>query len=122
MSAPKYCDDPDHCTYSDCPTAFCDRGAKHSFAAPTWLDGITAPKDGAVIVAVGRVISSDEISTWVDSFVADLTWHKDESGYEGWHYGRDNMTVARSLDDKVIVDYWIAMPSNAESSHAGTGR
>lgn len=25
MSAPKYCDDPDHCTYSDCPTAFCDR-------------------------------------------------------------------------------------------------
>ena len=21
----KYCDDPDHCTYSDCPTAFCDR-------------------------------------------------------------------------------------------------
>lgn len=35
MSAPKYCEDPDHCTYSDCPTAFCDRGAKHSFAAPT---------------------------------------------------------------------------------------
>ncbi len=21
----KYCDDPDHCTYSDCPAAFCDR-------------------------------------------------------------------------------------------------
>ena len=39
MSAPKYCDDPDHCTYSDCPTAFCDRGAKHSFAAPTLLGG-----------------------------------------------------------------------------------
>ena len=39
MSAPKYCDDPDHCTYSDCPTAFCDRGAKHSFAAPTGLGG-----------------------------------------------------------------------------------
>lgn len=37
MSAPKYCDDPDHCTYSDCPTAFCDRGAKHSFAAPPLL-------------------------------------------------------------------------------------
>lgn len=22
---PKYCPDPDRCTYSDCPTAFCDR-------------------------------------------------------------------------------------------------
>ena len=33
MSAPhKYCDDPDSCTYSDCPTAFCDKG-KHSLAA-----------------------------------------------------------------------------------------
>jgi hypothetical protein len=21
----KYCPDPDRCTYSDCPTAFCDR-------------------------------------------------------------------------------------------------
>lgn len=21
----KYCNDPDHCTYSDCPTAFCDK-------------------------------------------------------------------------------------------------
>lgn len=21
----RYCDDPDNCTYSDCPTAFCDR-------------------------------------------------------------------------------------------------
>jgi hypothetical protein len=21
----KYCPDPDHCTFSDCPTAFCDR-------------------------------------------------------------------------------------------------
>lgn len=25
MNAPKYCPDPDNCTYSDCPTAFCDR-------------------------------------------------------------------------------------------------
>ena len=31
MSAPKYCPDPDNCTYSDCPTAFCDReGSTHS--------------------------------------------------------------------------------------------
>lgn len=21
----RYCDDPDNCTYADCPTAFCDR-------------------------------------------------------------------------------------------------
>lgn len=27
MSVTKYCPDPDNCTYSDCPTAFCDRGS-----------------------------------------------------------------------------------------------
>jgi hypothetical protein len=32
MSANKYCPDPDSCTYSDCPTAFCDRNAEHSLA------------------------------------------------------------------------------------------
>lgn len=35
MSAPKYCHDPDNCTYSDCPTAFCDRKDQHSLAAPS---------------------------------------------------------------------------------------
>ena len=30
MSTRKYCDDPYHCTYSDCPTAFCDRAEKQS--------------------------------------------------------------------------------------------
>ena len=25
----KICDYPDHCTFSDCPTAFCDRGIKN---------------------------------------------------------------------------------------------
>lgn len=35
MSAPKYCNDPDHCTYSDCPTAFCDKGGStHSLQRP----------------------------------------------------------------------------------------
>lgn len=31
--SPKYCDDPDNCAYSDCPTAFCDRTQSR---APTW--------------------------------------------------------------------------------------
>lgn len=53
MSAPKYCDDPDHCTYSDCPTAFCDRGAKHSFAAPPLLaESVEYTK---TLVGCGRV-------------------------------------------------------------------
>lgn len=34
MSATKYCDDPDNCTYSDCPTAFCDRAG---YVHPTTL-------------------------------------------------------------------------------------
>ena len=34
----RYCDDPDHCTYSDCPTAFCDR---------KFANGTESPRPGA---------------------------------------------------------------------------
>lgn len=71
------------------------------------------PKDGSVIVAVGRVIVTDEISTFVESFVAAVRWEKDQSGYEGWHYNRDGMTVARALDDEVKIDWWTEYPTEA---------
>lgn len=71
------------------------------------------PKDGSVIVVVGRVIVTDEISTFVESFVASVRWEKDSSGFEGWHYNRDGMTVARALDDEVKIDWWIEYPTEA---------
>lgn len=73
------------------------------------------PKDGSVIVAVGRVIVTDEISTSVESFVAAVRWEKDQSGYEGWHYNRDGMTVARALDDEVKIDWWSNFPKEDDA-------
>jgi len=67
------------------------------------------PKDGTVIVAVGRVVWS-EFSTSVDRFVAAIRWEKDSSGYEGWHYSRDGLTVAREPGDEVKVDWWANFP------------
>ena len=46
----------------------------------------------------------------MDSFVAAVRWIKDQSNYEGWHYDRDGMTVARTLDDEVKVDWWAHFP------------
>jgi len=74
-----------------------------------WLDGSTAPKDGSYIVAVGRVIYSDDFTTCVDSFVAKITWRAEPN--EGWHYD-NNMSVANMLGDEVRVDYWLPMPAN----------
>ena len=52
MSAPKYCPDPDHCTYSDCPTAFCDRdGSTHSLQRPcsaATVEQLVAALDGLI--------------------------------------------------------------------------
>ena len=80
-------------------------------ACSAWLDG-NPLKDGTPIVAIGRVIWRDEYSTSVDSFVALIRWEKDQSGYECWHFDRDGMTVARTLDDEVMVDWWLPLPSN----------
>lgn len=71
------------------------------------------PQDGTHIVAVGRVICSDDISTWVEPFVAELIWETDRSGYEGWHHTRDQMSVARTLDDVVKIDWWVPVPKEA---------
>ena len=68
------------------------------------------PQDGTIIVAVARVIWSDEFSTSVDQFVAAILWEKDSSGYEGWHYTHTGLTVARELGDEVVIDWWAKFP------------
>lgn len=43
---PKYCTDPDNCTFTDCPTAFCDRNCPCTCSKcggpfePRWLAGL----------------------------------------------------------------------------------
>lgn len=71
------------------------------------------PKDGTTIVAIGKVMWSDEFSTCADPFTAEIHWCKDQSGYEGWHFS-DGMTVASGLDDKVIVHFWILPPAESK--------
>lgn len=82
-------------------------------AYPIWQKG--EPPKGRAIVAVGRIIQHDELSTYADPFVAAIVWMKDDSGYEGWHYCHSVLTVARTLDDEVMVDYWNEIPTTGNS-------
>lgn len=82
-------------------------------AYPIWRKD--EPPKGRAIVAIGRIIQHDEISTYADPFVAAIVWMKDDSGYEGWHYCHSVLTVARTLDDEVMVDYWNETPTTANS-------
>ena len=70
------------------------------------------PKDGTPIVAVGRVIWSDEFSTTSEPFCAAISWQSTDSGFTGWchHLGEYHLAVARSLDDEVKVDAWMPWP------------
>jgi len=68
------------------------------------------PKDGSTIVAIGRVIITEDICTSVDAFLGEISWLKDKSGYTGWHFRETGMTIARALDDKVMIDLWIETP------------
>lgn len=82
---------------------------------PTWQTG-EPPKDGTEIIAVGKVMWQDEFSTTADPFVAAIRWYKDQSEYEGWHYTDTGLTVARTLDDKVIVHWWSLFPKEGGAS------
>lgn len=79
-----------------------------------------APKDGTEIVAIGRVISTDEFSTLSDPFTAGIFWLNHESGFEGWHFISDRMSVARTPDDKVMIDWWLPFPkAEPHETHEG---
>jgi hypothetical protein len=80
-----------------------------------WLDGSTAPKDGTEIVAIGRVIYNDECTTTAERFVAAVRWVDEPWRSVGWHI-KNGLAIAQTLDDEVIVDYWLPMPSNGKSS------
>jgi hypothetical protein len=67
------------------------------------------PKDGTEIVAVGAVIYTEECFTASEPFTLRVHWKKDESGFEGWHTA-DGMTVARTLEDEVVIHNWIKLP------------
>lgn len=89
-------------------------GNGFAVASSAWLDGKSAPKDGTLIVAVGRVIYGDDISTSVAPFCTAIRWTKEEGQYEGWHT-RENMSIAQMLADEVIIDYWLPYPSNDQA-------
>lgn len=74
------------------------------------------PKNGQTIIAIGRIIGRDDISTFVQPFCAEIFWQKDSSGYEGWHCHRGGLVVAEALEDEVMIDHWIEPPLDQNSS------
>ena len=75
-----------------------------------WRKGDTAPRDGVAVVAIGRVIWDDSVSVSVDGFTAAIRWLKGSSGYEGWYWDKDGLTVAQCPSDEVMIDWWMPMP------------
>lgn len=75
-------------------------------------DHIAPPKDGTPIVAVGRIIYTDEWSTTVEPFCAAIHWVGKPSGFAGWcqWIGEFHLAVAESLQDKVVIDHWLPFP------------
>lgn len=71
---------------------------------------IPPPKDGTIIVAVGRVIWTNDISTSVDQFVGSIMYLNVIGKHEGWHWSKDGMTVGLTIDDEVKIDWWLPLP------------
>lgn len=71
------------------------------------------PKDGKPIVAIGKLIYSDEFSTTDDPFCAVITWgsNRFEDIKRGWHFARDGMSLPQTPDDEVIIFWWLPYPT-----------
>jgi hypothetical protein len=67
------------------------------------------PKDGTVIVVFGRVIWSDGVCTEVEPLFGQMRWSENLGESKGWHY-LNGISVARTLEDEVLIDYWLEAP------------
>lgn len=70
-----------------------------------------APKDGTRIVAIGRVICDEGMTTSVYPFCGDVEWTEREGESKGWHFTAHGLSVARQLDDEVKIDFWMPYPT-----------
>jgi len=70
------------------------------------------PLNGTPIVAVGRIIYSDEFSTTSEPFACAILWLKKSSGFEGWCFYREggHKSLARYTTDKIHIDFWMPYP------------
>ena len=67
------------------------------------------PKDGTRIVAIGKVIYTEDACTTAESFLAELAWTEKPGEAKGWH--RPNgMALCCYLDDEVVIHYWNLYP------------
>lgn len=71
------------------------------------------PKDGTPIVAIGKVMYDDGLGTYAEPFTAAITWGSNQFNdiKEGWHYLKDGMSLPSTLEDEVIIHYWLPYPS-----------
>lgn len=81
------------------------------------------PHDGTTIVAIGHLVYEsavddirdefDEVpqatSTCSEPFLAKLRWTEKPGESAGWHH-EHGLSLARTLTDKVHIDYWLEAP------------
>lgn len=68
------------------------------------------PKDGTIIVAIGKVVWMDGAITGADPLLAEISWCQPKGGHLGWHF-TSGMSVATSTNDEVIIHYWMPCPT-----------
>lgn len=79
-------------------------------AAAGWVRGEPA-KDGALYVAIGRLVGCDENSGHSTPFLEYVRWGG-TGGWLGW-VDQHDMAISSDIEDRVYVDYWIALPPNS---------
>ena len=75
-----------------------------------WSTG-EPPKDGRLLVVVGRIIYTDEACVTVEPIKPSLVrWTEKQGESKGWHY-LTGLALATQLDDEVHIDGWLEVQS-----------
>jgi hypothetical protein len=96
--------------YKSTPTLSQLKGLRPSDTTPCsagWNAG-TAPKDGKLYVAIGRVVWAEKYGGGSSPFTGQVKYRSVDGGM--W-VDQDDMAIAQTTDDIVHIDHWISLPN-----------
>ena len=74
---------------------------------PEWRND-EPPKDGTPIVAVGNIVSTDGVLTWVEPFCYVLRWKAEA---KCWVHPGSELGIRRMSNDAVVIHFWSPVPA-----------
>ena len=77
-----------------------------------WNEG-EPPHDRPVVI-LGKLIETSGCQTWCEPVCCEAIWLEEPGMCPGWHFTVNRLSIRQSLEDELVIHYWIDLPGAQE--------